>query len=209
MQGCWVTQIWAKNIQPVFEIRSLAPISFVSTSPAGFSASSTTLKYPKITQGATISTDLLHILTRFPLSRTHISTDLVLALYLLPLVVHGVRVLRAQSVRASGTERGEVCVDLFLEESDVYDGSDVRNLRVGRPRRLGLLEREAALQPILLDVPDPHEFCDDFRQIPSGGLSRRRHAHHFVVQVLDRLVPGDVAPQVPAESRGCASRSRL
>ena len=45
--------------------------------------------------------------------------------------------------------RGDVALGsrvryLFLEESD--DGRDVRDLRVRRPRRLGLLEREAALE---------------------------------------------------------------
>ena len=116
---------------------------------------------------------------------------------ILQLVVHGVWVLRAQSVRVLGTEPGEVYADLFLEESD--DGRDVRDLRVRRPRRLGLLEREAALQQILLDVPDAGEFRDNVRQIQSGGPSRRRHAHHFVVQVLDRLDLSDVASHVPAE----------
>ena len=59
-----------------------------------------------------------------------------------------------------------------LKKSD--GGSDVRDLRVGRPRRSGLLEREAALLQIRLDVLDADEFRDDVRQIRSGGASQRR-----------------------------------
>ena len=64
----------------------------------------------------------------------HPRLELVLALRLFPLVVHGVGILGAQSVRARLAELVVVDADLFLEESD--DGIDVRDLRVCISRQM-------------------------------------------------------------------------